>query len=129
VKFDVKEPPRRFVAGFVTLSDCASVRLEPDEQLTFLSEDGAEFDVARKDWGYYATPSTNGRLARFGLRTALVLNSQGSLYVLLVRTGYEDSFQRYLDTEKLRVLAWLDSEEAVQKLVRRLQEADRPCVE
>ena len=69
------DPPRRFSAGEVTISHVADLDLEPDEQVTFVSGTGTEYDVARKDWGYYATPSLNGRLAEHGLRAALAVNA------------------------------------------------------
>jgi hypothetical protein len=36
------------------------------------TDDGKEYDVAKKDWGFYATPSMNGRLKKFGFKTAIV---------------------------------------------------------
>ena len=63
MKFKPKNPPRTFEVGAetkYTMSDCASIELEPNEQVTFLAGK-AEYDVTRKEWGYYATPSTNGR--------------------------------------------------------------------
>ena len=78
MKFTPIDPPRRFqVSGrgvTLMLSDCGRVALEPGEQVTFTTAAGGEYDVARKDWGFYATPSTNSRLKSFGLRAALVLS-------------------------------------------------------
>ena len=66
MKFEPIEPPRRFVVGAhedVELSDCGRVALDPDEQISLTTDAGAEYDVTRKDWGFYATPSLNERLA------------------------------------------------------------------
>jgi hypothetical protein len=123
VKFDAHEPPREFEVGLgeiVTLKDCGDVRLDADEQVTFVTESGAEYDVARKDWGFYATPSLNSRLERFGLRGVLVKNRKGQFFVLLVERGREPQFQRYLDVEGLAVVAWLDGTAALEELERRL---------
>ncbi|HLN09267.1 MAG TPA: hypothetical protein VK281_09945, partial [Xanthobacteraceae bacterium] len=71
MQFDPKVPPRVFTVGNsgpIEMRDCGMVALDADEQLTFVTERGAEYDVARKDWGFYATPSLNGRLMQFGLR-------------------------------------------------------------
>ena len=58
VKIDVKDPPRRFGAKGAgledVLHDCAHIELEPNEQVTFKTATGAEYDVTRKSWGYYA---------------------------------------------------------------------------
>jgi hypothetical protein len=98
------------------MADCGRVELEPDEQLTFTTPDGAEYDVARKSWGFYATPSLNGRLREFGLRGVLVRNRIGRYFVLLVERGHEDEFESYRALEELDVIAWLDSDEALARI-------------
>jgi hypothetical protein len=113
MKIDHIEPPREFTVGDVTISHAANVRLEPDEQVTFTTPAGAEYDVARKSWGFYATPSLNGRLPAHGLRPALAANAEGRVYLLLVEAGSEADFESYLEEESMRVVAWLDTDEAV----------------
>lgn len=105
------DPPRTFVCGVhgdVSIRDCARIELEPDEQVTFLTDAGAEYDVARKSWGFYATPSLNARLVGFGLRGALVENWLGRRFVLLVERGHEGELETYLAREQNRVVEWLD---------------------
>jgi hypothetical protein len=106
-------PPRKFRVGshgHVELSDCGRIELRPDEQVTFTTEAGAEYDVARKAWGFYATPSLNGRLPRFGLRPVLVKGLEEKFFVMLVERGHEDTFRAYLAAEGLTLLRWLDDE-------------------
>ena len=45
------------------------------------------------------------------------------MYLLLVERGHEDDFQAYLDAEDMRVVAWLDTDEAVEP--RRPRQAGR----
>ncbi len=74
MRFEPVEPPRAFnvgIRGEVVMRDCGRISLDPDEQVTFLTESGGEYDVARKDWGFYATPSINARLRDFGFGTVL----------------------------------------------------------
>jgi hypothetical protein len=74
-----------------------------------LRKSGAEYDFAAKDWGFYATPSTNGRLVEFGFRTAVVRNvASRKKYVLVIENGYEEIFFKYLEAEKMVVELWLD---------------------
>jgi hypothetical protein len=124
VKLEPKDPPRAFLVGNAEkfeMHDCGTVRLESDEQITFVTPSGAEYDVARKSWGFYATPSLNGRLTQFGLRGALVKNrSTSRFFVLLVESGSEDLFERYCARENLVVVVWLDSSAALEELERRL---------
>jgi hypothetical protein len=105
------DPPRSFQVGLtqaVTMVDCGRVELEPDEQVTFVTPGGAEYDVARKSWGFYATPSLNHRLPRLGLRAALLRNRLGHLFVVLVERGHEEGFAAYAQAEQLRIERWLD---------------------
>jgi hypothetical protein len=129
MKFIPVEPPRRFrVSGAglsLTLADCGRVELAPDEQVTFTTASGGEYDVTRKSWGFYATPSTNGRLQSFGLRAALVLSGRGRLFVVLVEAGKESEFLDYVQADQQRVLCWLDSDQSVAELSRRLGDAGK----
>ena len=124
--FEEIVPPRRFGAGSgIEISHTANVKLNPDEQVTFVTESGTELDVARKSWGYYATPSLNGRLRAHGLRAALVIGNDGKMFLHLVEEGRDEDFGNYLDDEGARVVTWLDSDKAVAEAVARL-DADRP---
>jgi hypothetical protein len=127
VRFDAKEPARAFMVGNAEkfeMKDCGTLRLAPDEQVTFVTEGGAEYDVARKDWGFYATPSLNGRLEGFGLRAVLIQNRGTKRYfVLLVEKGREAAFERYLDVENLRIVHWLDSNEACAALDQKVSQS------
>ena len=111
MKWTRLEPPRIFEAGQnkLVMKDTGEIFLEQDEQVTFKTESGTEYDVARKSWGYYATPSLNGRLPRFNLRPVLVAGVEGKRFLHLVETGFEQEHAEYLEQNKMRVLAWLDS--------------------
>lgn len=113
MKFDPIDPPREYTCGYgpqVTMRDCARLRLEADEQVTMTTPDGAEYDLARKSWGFYATPSINGRLQRFGLQTALVRNRVGQYFVMLVEQGHEAGFEQYVTEEGLALCGWLNDD-------------------
>src|SRR5262249_2679378 len=116
VRLELRDPPREFGAGTVQLRDCAAIELEPFEQVTFVTAGGGEYDVARTPWGFYATPSLNGRLPSFGLRGALARNAHERYYVLLVERGFEDAFDRYCEAEGITVVAWLDEEQTLNAL-------------
>lgn len=119
MRFDEKNPPRVYqvgLGGVFHLSDCGNMHLAPDEQVTFVTETGAEYDLARKDFGFYATPSLNGRLESFGLRAVMVKNRQGRYYILLVERGKEPLFQEYVEIEALHIVCWMDNSEALEAL-------------
>ena len=119
MKFEPKIPPREFEVGYDvkgTIRDCGTMRLAPDEQITFVTDDGGEYDLTRKEWGFYATPSLNGRLAGFNLRAVLVKNRGNRFFVMLVERGKEDAFDRYVRQEPLTIITWLDTLEVLQAL-------------
>lgn len=119
-------PARNFKVGKpenkVVMKDCGKIILEPDEQITFKTETGAEYDLARKDWGFYSTPSLNGRLSSFGLRGVLIKNRETArFFVLLVEKGKEALFDKYCKLENLAVISWLDCDESLKKLEKKLE--------
>jgi hypothetical protein len=123
VRLERIDPPRVFETGRdrrIRMVDCARIALEADEQVTFVTPSGAEYDVARKSWGFYAAPSLDARLANFRLRAALVKNHTGRHFIFLVECGAEADCERYMNVEQMRVVAWLDSEAACSEVDRRL---------
>lgn len=126
MKIEIKDPPRRFEVGNsvkFAMSDCGAIALAPDEQVTFVTPAGGEIDVARKDWGFYLTPSLNARLSGFGLRAVLIRNRMtGRYFVLAVEAGREPAFESYLAQESCVVVAWLDTTEALDALRAALEE-------
>src|SRR3990167_4595193 len=108
---DIKPFPREFKVGVdneITIKDCASICLAPNEQVTFITDDKKEYDVCYKDWGFYATPSINGRLMMHGFRTALVESPSQLKYVWLIEKGKEQIFSEYLNKENHSIIQWLD---------------------
>ena len=117
MRFNPIIPPRKYSVGNepIEVSDVAHIELDPDEQVTFRTESGGEFDVARKSWGYYATPSVNVRLKNFGFKTALIRNELHKYHILLVETEKMEEFMKYIEVEKLQVLEWLDERSTIEK--------------
>ena len=119
MNFYPKKKPRLFSVGSkrkVTIKDCGQIELSYDEQITFISKDGHEYDVARKDWGFYATPSLNRRLPSFNLRAALVKNQDTLFYIMLVEKGKETIFEKYIKDEESTIICWMDNTEDLLKI-------------
>jgi hypothetical protein len=124
MNIEIHDPPRVYKCGHAVkrfIKDCGHVSLEADEQITLTTQSGTEYDICRKDFGYYATPSTNSRLATFGLRTVLTVNHLQKLYVLLVEAGREQQFESYIREERMRVVCWLDSNESVKEILGKME--------
>jgi hypothetical protein len=110
LKITPLEPPRRFVVGVgsITISHCADVELASDEQVTFVTPTGKEHDFVAKSWGFYATPSVNGRLLDQGFKTALSRNAAGRYYVNVVDMDAIGDFLAYVAAEQSEIVEWLD---------------------
>lgn len=107
------DPPRRFAVGKgdTQLAHCADLWLESEEMVTFRSASGGEYDVTRKEWGYYATPSLGKRVRAFGMRAALMRNRETQQrFVVLVEMDKEAAWRAYMAEEAQDLVAWLDDD-------------------
>lgn len=113
MKIKVLKKKRKFKVGYkksITLSHTADIYLKSNELVTFISgKKKDQYDVAKKDWGYYATPSVNSRLKSFNFKTAIVKNKYKQIYIMLVNSDKMKSFKSYLKKEKSVVVSWLDT--------------------
>ena len=110
-----KDPPRTFRVGKdggIAISDCGDIGLAPDEQVTMVSVAGKRHDFVAKEWGFYATPSVNGRLKDAGFKTALVRNLAGRCYVMVVDSDRLAAFEAYCRDEQQVIEEWLDERPA-----------------
>lgn len=127
MKIDELRPPRQFKVGRngkIVLSDCGRILLDNNEQVTFCTDSGCEYDVVRKSFGYYATPSINSRLIRFGYTTALVRNKLGHYFILLVEKGREDDLREYLESEALRLVCKLSDKNDLMRIEKAFETND-----
>ena len=111
MKLSEKKPKRSFFVGKnkkIKIEDCGSIHLDNDEMITFLTKDKKEWDVVKKNWGFYATPSINDRLNKQGFRCALVKNKKGSIFIMLIEKNKLDKFKGYISKEDNHILMWLD---------------------
>ena len=111
MKFDLNHLPRIYTTGkdnLVKIADCGQILLEPNEQVTFVTENGKKHDFTAKSWGYYATPSINGRLRDQGFKTAMVKNTYGKFYIMVVDKEKLENFETYLEEEASTIIEWLD---------------------
>lgn len=107
MKIKIKKKSRKFKVNIgekkIELSDLATINLKKNEQVTFKYLN-SEYDVTKKDWGYYATPSINGRLKKFGFRTFLIKNKFNKIYLFLVHKNKIKSFTKYCKEDNQQIL-------------------------
>ncbi len=113
----VKKKNRKFKVGInnIVINEVAKISLRPNEMVTFISGK-TEYDVVKKNWGYYATPSIDRRLKVKGFKTALVVNKQKNFYIMLVEKSKIKSFDKYCKKENQKKILWLDEIKKNKKL-------------
>ena len=107
--FKEKNPPRLFEVGNAkkfNLRDCGLMKLENDEQITFITNSGSEYDVAKKNWGFYATPSINKRLKNNNFETFIVVNKFKDFFIMIVYKNKKKIFLDYLRKNQLKKIPW-----------------------
>ena len=105
-----KRTPRNFLVSKknnIYLKDVGKVNLGINENLTFTSSGSKKYEVCRKDWGYYATPSINSRLKKNGFKTALAKQKK-KYFILLVDKKKISKFKTYCRIENYKIIKWLD---------------------
>jgi hypothetical protein len=93
----------------VVLKDCGKIILNDNEQVTFSDKykKNNDYDVTKKDWGYYATPSINSRLKKNNYLSYIVVNkSTKFFYIMLVHKKKRNIFLKYLKKENLKIISW-----------------------
>lgn len=102
------KPPRTFTVKGIEIKDHGKVRLGDDEMVSFVTPTQKEYDFTAKSWGFYASPSLNGRLKNEGFKSALVKNDQGMVYLMTVDISKMELFNKYIQDENQEVIEWLD---------------------
>lgn len=107
----IKKINRKFKVGKkndIILTDVGSIFLKNDDLVTF--KDGKkELDIAKKNWGYYGTPTLNKRLTNFGYMAALTRHKVFDTYaVLIVDIKKKKTFLKYLKKEDMQLICWLN---------------------
>ena len=109
LKLDLLESARFFSVKGHEIKDLGKILLDYNELITFKTPSGKNFDFVAKEWGFYATPSINDRLKKEGFKTALVVNENDQLYVMVVEVDKLDIFSRYLKkNQDNKLICWLD---------------------
>lgn len=112
--------PREYEVGIKSktiIKDLGKINLDSDEQITFVDSSDNEYDLAKKNWGYYATPSINKRLKKFNYKTALVKNNETDLfYIMIVYDKKINEFNKYISADSMEIVCWLDEIKSLSKI-------------
>jgi hypothetical protein len=114
MKIIKKTKSRKFKVGWdkkTILKDVGSLYLNNDENITFKNlNNKKEYDICKKEWGFYGTPTLNKRLKKFGYTAALVKNSVFKTFgILIVEDEKKKEFIKYLKIQKMTLVCWLNA--------------------
>ena len=116
----INKKNRQFDVGInkkkIKINHRADIFLNENEMVTFIDINKMSYDLVKKNWGYYATPSINKRLKINNFKTALVYNSKKELFIMLVEKKRISKFKKYCKEEKQKVIIWLDDDSKVKKM-------------
>lgn len=114
----INKKKRDFTVGIKTIKikHKANIFLADNEMVTFIDKRKMSYDVVKKNWGYYATPSINGRLKNNKFKTALVSNEKRKIYIMLVEKNNINKFKLYCKNEKQKIIIWLDDNKKTKKM-------------
>ena len=91
----------------IQLKMVGDIFLNDNELITF-KDKKKEFDITKKNWGYYATPSIDKRLKNNGYSTAIIRNKKTkNIFVVLVEKNKKKLFLKYIKDENIKVVKWL----------------------
>lgn len=106
----IKKKNRNFLVGEklnkLKIRHVGNITLKNNEQITYLFKK-SEYDFVKKNWGFYATPSINGRLRKEGFFSALVKNKNENIYLMVVHKTKLSEFKRYCKVHNQKVIKWL----------------------
>ena len=110
MKLKLLDKVREFVVKGVTIKDQGKIYLDENELVSFVTKSGKEYDFVAKEWGFYASPSLNDRLVREGFRSAIVMNKNNQIYLMVIEEERIDDFERYINenTHEQKVISWLE---------------------
>lgn len=109
MKLELKGTPRTFSMNDVDIRDFGKVLLDANDMVSFKTATNREYDFVAKEWGFYASPSLNGRLKNEGFKTALVVNEFNKIYIMVVEEEKIEEFKAYLKNDQdNKLVCWLD---------------------
>ena len=91
----------------INLKDVGKIYLKTNEQVTFIHSKKQEYDLCKKDWGFYATPSINSRLKNNNFITLIIQSKKfRKFYIHIVDKKKINEHKKYLKNEKLKIIKW-----------------------
>ena len=110
----IQKRNRKFLVGKnknISLVDKGSIFLKNNENISIQFNSKMNFDIVKKNWGFYALPSINKRLKKFKLNAVIVESKNfKNFFILLVAKDKKkiSAFKDYCKKENLKIIIWLN---------------------
>ena len=104
----IKKKNRNFKVGEnkkIKIIHKADIFLEDNEMVSFFTKNKKQYDITKKNWGFYISQSIHHRVFDEGFKIAIVKNKIGRKYLMAVELKNIKKFNKYCGTEKLS-LKW-----------------------
>ena len=92
----------------IILKDCGKIFLNNDELVSFCSKNNnnSNYEITKKNWGFYATPSINKRLKNNNFETFIVVNKFKDFFIMIVYKNKKKLFLDNLKKNQLKKVPW-----------------------
>ena len=107
MKIKIKKNPRLFTVNNIEIRDFGKIKLDKNELISFVTKSDKEYDFTAKEWGFYITPSINGRLKKEGFKVAIVKNKNKKIFIMAIEKNKIKLFKKYCSDQQERVIKWL----------------------
>ena len=111
----IKKRNRKFIVGKkknILLIDKGSIYLKKNENISIHFNKLINYDIVRKNWGFYPLPSLNKRLKNFNLKSVIVKNQKlKTFFIMLVINNKKkiSEFRKFFKNENLEILLWINN--------------------
>jgi len=92
------------------------INLKSDQQITLINGK-SEYDIAKKNWGFYVTPSIQKRLKKFNLEVYLISKSN-NYFLCLVKQKKKRLFKSFLLKKKMKFIQNLSTTQKFKKILK-----------
>ncbi len=107
-KVRIVKKKRKFTVGKnndIKITHKADIVLKDNEMVSFFTKNKKQYDITKKDWGFYLSQSIHHRVLNEGFKIAIVKNKIQRKYLMAVDIKKINNFKKYCEKEKL-LLRW-----------------------
>tara|TARA_B110000971_G_scaffold221989_1_gene272287 strand:- start:735 stop:1082 length:348 start_codon:yes stop_codon:yes gene_type:complete len=91
------------------INKTGDIILKNNELVSFIeNKKKNEYDIVKKNWGYYVSSSINNRLKSNNFKIALIKNEQDKFFLCAVDSQKLDVFKNYIKKDNQKIVKWLN---------------------